>query len=333
MVKRIILAYGAGGIGKSTLIADAAAHVFKTTGKTSRVIGADGGGTEAALAPLGDVAAYWPIDIWEDFGSVFGTMEKACKGWWPTDPYTPGSEILPPFKVVRPCPTCKEHSGAPALGGIAVCASCKKAIPSGVVLPTTIQKINGMENVGLVAFEGLTAFGDLLMRRLRLKNPEGGRFQEDEGYKIAGSGKQHYGDAQNYLAQFQSFTRQIPVDVIMWTALEIRSDEDGKPIYGPKGPGKALTDTCIPWFTDVLHIDSVVQKDARGLSVKNADGQENLIRKMFLSEHFPPDMPTMRFKAKTSAGEDMPTVLEPSMKKFFEEADIAMEKRKKRLLG
>src|SRR3990172_2052644 len=47
----------------------------------------------------------------------------------------------------------------------------------------------------------------------------------------------------------------IPVELVYWTALENRGEEDGKPIYGPKGPGQALTPMCIPWFTDVLHLE------------------------------------------------------------------------------
>lgn len=191
-----------------------------------------------------------------------------------------------------------------------------------------------MEDVGIVVFEGMSAFGDLLLRRLRLRNPEGGRFIEDGDYKIAGLGKQHYGDAQNYIAQFQAFTRQIPAEIVIWTALEIRSDEEGKPIFGPKGPGKALTDACIPWFTDVLHLDLVVEKDpGKPGSKKDENGMEILTRKLFLAEHFPPDFPTHRFKAKTSAGPTMPKVIDCSMIKFFEEHAKAKEERRKSLLG
>jgi hypothetical protein len=179
----------------------------------------------------------------------------------------------------------------------------------------------------------MTAFGDLLMRRLRFKQPEGGRFLEDEGFKIAGGGKQHYMDAQNYLAQFIAMTRQIPVDVIMWTALEIRGDEEGKPIFGPKGPGKALTDQCIPWFTDVLHLDLIAEKGANGMDLKDANGMPLFKRALFLADHTPPDFPTHRFKAKTSAGADMPKVIEPSMSTFFEQAEKAKESQRKRLLG
>lgn len=260
-------------------------------------------------------------------------MDRATKGWWPQDPHTIGSPLLPPVEVIRPCPHCKAHSGAPAVGGIEKCVACGKVIPKGAILPTEMKLINGMENICVVGFEGMTAFGDLLLRRLRKKNPEGGRFIEDGDYKIAGSGKQHYGDAQNYLAEFMSFTRQIPVDVVVWTALEIRSDEEGKPIFGPKGPGKALTDVCGAWFTDVIHLDVEAKKGANGLPAKDAEGRETLERKMFLAEHFPPDFPNVRFKAKTSAGPDMPTVLPPNMKIFFEEAEKAKAKTRERLLG
>jgi hypothetical protein len=165
--------------------------------------------------------------------------------------------------------------------------------------------------VGFYAFEGFTAFGDILMRRLRSVNPEGGRSIIDQGYKISAAGQQHYGDAQTYLAQYVANSKTIPVDLVYWTALENRGEEDGKQVYGPKGPGQALTPLCIPWFTDVVHIDGVAKRD-KGQIMQDANGFEILERKLFLQPHYPPDNKFFLFKAKTSAtlAGAMPSVLE-----------------------
>lgn len=338
--ERNILIYGGGGIGKTTRLAEIAAYVYLTFGLKTRVVGADGGGTTSAFGPLIEegIAEYWPIDQWEEYG-IFNIMDLATKGWWPEDPSEPGSILLPPAIRFKPCSSCGKDSGAKGLGMVPKCSSCGKQFAAGTTLRTVSQPINGMEKVGFVAFEGLTAFGDLLLRRLKKVNSDGGRRIEDKlpdgsSFTISAPGQQHYGDAQSYLAQFVTNCRQIPTKIIAWTALELRGEEDGKPLYGPKGPGKALTSTCIPWFTDVLHLDAVAKRGKMGVVEKDENGQEILDRKLYLAPHFPADAPQFRFAAKTSIpnGGDMPTVIEPDMKVFFVELEKANQKAKARLL-
>lgn len=297
------------------------------------MVGADGGGSEKALAPLGDKVEYWPIDQWDE-KSIFYTLDMATKGYWPEDPKTPNSPLVAPTREWKPCPTCKGDSGAKGLTMVSKCAACNVQFAAGQVLPIRRDPVGAFAQVGMVAFEGLTSFGDLLLRRLRKVDPTGGRSIQDGEYKISSLGMQHYGDAQNYIQQYVANVRLIPVPLVIWTALELRSDDDGKPIYGPALPGKKLTSLCIPWFTDVLHLDGVQQKDARGMLVKDANGMEVFSRKLYLAPHYPADAPQYRFAAKTSApfGGDMPLVIEPDMAQFFGELEKALDKATKKLL-
>lgn len=333
---RNILIYGGGGIGKSTRVAEVAAWMWKKHGKKSRVAGADGGGTTSALQILMDegIVSYWPIDQWDE-KSIFMTLDLATKGYWPEDVNTPNSALIPPCTEMKLCPFCGGDSGAKGLTMTPKCAACGKPFPPGMVLKMIREPKGEFKDVGMVGFEGLTSFGDLLLQRLRKVDPSGGRSLQDGDFKISSAGMQHYGDAQNYIKQYVSNVRLIPVPVVVWTALELKADDDGKPIYGPALPGKKLTALCIPWFTDVLHLDAVAKRDPTGKLMKDGNGQEILERKLFLAPHFPPDAPAQRFAAKTSSphGGEMPLMIDPDMKIFFSELEKAFVKAREKLLG
>jgi len=341
-VKRSILIYAGGGIGKSTRAAEAARWLWKKTGLTTRVVNADGGGTESAFAGLVSkgAAELWDLDTWNE-ASIFQVLDFASKGWWPEDTKVPNSRLLPPYMEWRQCPKCKEDAGGTGFQSPGKCAACGVAFGAGVLLPVQRKPDLNMEKVGCVVFEGLTAFGELLLRRLRTIDSGGGNSITDKAgegkekeFKISSPGMQHYGAAQSYIAQFVSNSRQIGVPLVIWTALELRSDDDGKPLYGPAGPGKKLTATCIPWFTDVLHLDAVA-KMVNSKIVKNETGQEILERQLFLAPHFPADVVGYKFAAKTSApfGGDMPSVIPADMGIFFEELDKAFAKAEAKLEG
>lgn len=325
-----MLLYGQGGIGKSTLLAQAAAYIHKTLGLKTRVVGADGGGTKA-FKPLMDsgIVEYCPIDQWDDT-SIFNVLDFVTKGWWPADALTPNSELLPPMESYRECPKCLGDTGAVGNAVVAKCGACGVALGVGVRLKKKARLINNFETIGLVAFEGLTAFGNTLLNRLRKVDPTGGRSIKDGDFNISALGQQHYGDAQNYLTQYVANTRLIPVSLVLWTALELRGQDDGygKPIYGPALPGKKLTALCVPWFTDVIHVDGVPK--ARGV-----DGVEVIERTLFLAPHFPPDTKPYGFVAKSSAplAGKMPTTIPfgvegNAMATYFKELDSSYEKAK-----
>ncbi len=313
----VMMIYAQGGMGKSTLGAMLAAYEWKTNGKKTRVVNMDGGGTRNAHAALIErgISEVWDLDQWDE-KSLFLTLDLATKGYWPEDGTEPNSPLLAPFSKWKECPSCNKDVGAKGYALPPRCASCGATLAAGTFCRTRTTYANGFENVGAVVFEGFTSFGEALLRRLRSINPEGGRSIEDKGadgssFKVSAPGQQHYGDAQAYLAQYVANSKAIPTGRVMWTALENRGEEDGKAIYGPKGPGQALTITCIPWFTDVIHLDGVA-KTEKGLVVKDASGMEVVERKLFLAPHYPADNKLYLFRAKTSAPltGGMPTVLD-----------------------
>jgi hypothetical protein len=305
----VVMIYGQGGMGKSTLGAQAAAFVYRTTGKKTLVINTDGGGTANAHAPLVSegVSRIWNLDQWEE-KSLFYYLEKASRGFFPRDETEPNSELVAPYKKWRECPHCGGDVGATGFALPRLCAACEKPLAAGSFCRIRATIEPWFEEVGCVIFEGMTSFGDHIMRRLKTANPEGGRSIEDKGadgsvFKISAPGMQHYGDAQSYLAQYIGNSKTIPVPLVIWTALEARGDDEtqGKNLFGPKGPGKQLTGACIPWFTDVLHLDGVAQLDKNGRLVKDGNGMEILDRKLFTQSHFPQDTQLFKFAAKTSA--------------------------------
>lgn len=333
-MKRNQLLYGAGASGKSTRLAEAAEWVWATQKKRTRVVNADGGGTRSAFQHLIDhgVAEVWDIDLWAETRSIFDLLDLATKGWWPTDLDTPGSTLLPSVVENLICPSCGGSLGSRGSGFSTPkqCGTCSANLGAGI-LPSVSRKVNPPD-LGLICYEGLTAFGELMLRRLRSVDSSGGNVIKDGEFKVSSPGQQHYGMAQSYIAQFVSNSRQLPVDLVIWTALELRADDDGKPLYGPALPGKKLTSMCIPWFTDVLHLDAIPKKDAKGL-VKDSNGMEVVERKLFLMPHFPPDNPMYKFAAKTSApmAGKMPVVLDADMKTFYIELEAALKRAKETL--
>lgn len=343
--KNVIMVYGQGGMGKSTLGAQLAAFTFKASGKKTRVVNMDGGGTHNAYGALLErgIAEVWNLDQWDE-KSLFLSLDLATKGWWPEDTQEPNSPLLSPFSKWKECPTCQKDVGAKGYALPPRCASCGTTLAAGTFCRTRTTYANGFDAVGAVVFEGFTSFGEALLRRLRTINPEGGRTINDKAgdgssYTISAPGQQHYGDAQAYLGQFVANTKSIPVERVLWTALENRGEEEGKQIFGPKGPGQALTATCVPWFTDVYHLDGVV-KTEKGLTVKDANGQEIVERKLFLAPHYPPDNKLFLFKAKTSAplGGEMPQTLSfpaegNTMEQVFTLLEEARRRAGERMLG
>lgn len=342
----VMMVYAQGGMGKSTLGAQLAAMLFKQTGKKTRVVNMDGGGTRNAHAGLIEkgISEVWDLDQWDE-KALFLTLNLATQGFWPEDTQEPNSPLLPPFSKWKECPSCGKDVGAKGYALPPKCSSCGATLAAGTFCKTRTTYANGFDAVGAMVFEGFTSFGEALLRRLRSINPEGGRSIEDKnldgtvGFKVAAPGQQHYGDAQAYLAQFVANTKSIPTGVVLWTALENRGEEEGKAVYGPKGPGQALTTTCIPWFTDVIHLDGV-PKMQNGLVVKDANGMEVIERKLFLAPHYPADNKLFLFRAKTSAPVTggLPTIMSfpatgNTMETLFTAITAAKKKAAEDMLG
>lgn len=203
------------------------------------------------------------------------------------------------------------------------------------------------EKIGLVANEGLTSWGQILLDWARDEHAEGRQVGQMEGnklffkdgdMKLGANTPAHYGIGQSYLGTFVARARRLwakGLPNILWTALEQKAELknnsaagfEGKGFaYGPKMPGQAATGQCIPWFTHVLHLDVVSPK-------KQADGSISGERKLFLDQHYADGDPTP-YLAKVNVNPDgkMPKVLEADFGKFFIEMGLAEERALKEAL-
>jgi len=159
---------------------------------------------------------------------------------------------------------------------------------NATMAPTNWEKAN----IGAYAIEGLTSIGDAVMKALRLK---GAKIGESPNYTFVegtetfyGSNMSYYGFIQDVLYEFVNNFGQLPVQYVMWTALESKGEDDQRvATYGPSIAGKKAIAKCIAWFGDCLHHDSVTikKKDKDGKPIKDsetgADILEDKIRVYF----------------------------------------------------
>lgn len=129
-----------------------------------------------------------------------------------------------------------------------------------------VPGVNG--NVGLFAFESMTAFADALMASMAKKAGEnvniGGGANinftvagDGETLKISGSNMSHYGICQSRITEEVWESQKLDASYILWTASVSKDDDQsasGK-VLGPAVAGKALTHEVPRWFQLSFRID------------------------------------------------------------------------------
>lgn len=215
--------YGESGTFKTTSVGQMAKYIYEKTGKTTRLVSGDGGGWDA-IQPLID------LKIIEAYNVVaverpLGVLWNIAKGFWPT---------ISKGKLELTAPT-----------------------------PETWQK------VGAYACEGLTSFGDVIMsdmlRRDDIRLPEQPKdSQVTDGVETwRFSGRSHYGFIQDRLYDFVRQFGMLPVEMVLWTALEGKTQEENttNSIYGPAIKGKASIAKSPAWFGDCIHHESIMRDE------------------------------------------------------------------------
>mgnify|MGYP001611749481 FL=1 len=129
-----------------------------------------------------------------------------------------------------------------------------------------VPGVNG--NIGLFAFESMTAFADALMASMAKKAGEnvniGGGANinftvagDGETLKISGSNMSHYGICQSRITEEVWESQKLDASYILWTASVSKDDDQsasGK-VLGPAVAGKALTHEVPRWFQLSFRID------------------------------------------------------------------------------
>ena len=130
--------------------------------------------------------------------------------------------------------------------------------------------VPGDPNVGMFAFESMTAFADALMTSLAEKAASGTNIGgsgnvsftvsgDGESIKIGGSNMAHYNIVQTRITEEVWSSQKLQAPYIIWTA-SVSKDEDatssGK-VLGPQVVGRALTSEVPRWFGLCFRIDAI----------------------------------------------------------------------------
>jgi len=333
------LFYGATGTHKTSNLGKAALWAMKKYGKPTRLVSADGGGWEP-IQSLVDAGIVIPWQI-RDRKFQIESVDQACQGYWPVDPTDPTSPLIEPFRVTY-SGTCKvcgyemKTNQAPRQQAYP-CVKCKEQKPpvQSMVLITskrTPNPENDLSQVAVVAYEGLTSFGDLMMTHLqRTKaslSQDPSFVWEDGSTSYAGGNMTYYGFVQNRLLEFVMKSNMLPVEKVIWTALEGRGQDDltKAPIYGPSIVGKMATGKAGAWFGAMLHFEACeslgdVEQDP---TLKGGVVAVKSQVRMYLRNHADAFTKVM-FPAKTRApyqyASQLPEYMETDVEKLYNKVD------------
>lgn len=290
--------YGGPGTAKSESCARLVEHVYKTTGKTARVVVGDGSGLtyehleQANIASICDFGTRpWPQD----------TMQKLSSGYWPR----PGTGELVPLGFKLPAPEW----------------------PGGFIWENTL------ENVGVYIFEGMSVAGAYIMGNVQgglaeragrgekigqdspiriiegVVDPRTGKVEGGPGTAFGGNPPSHYNVAQRTILECLQRSKGLPVDYVLWTAHEAdnnaEKDINKESIVGPEVVGKALTGSIQRNFNNTLHCVTVSKKikKADSLTQKQVDDLISEYR-IYTTDHYSANgVTTVKFKACTRGGD------------------------------
>lgn len=131
--------------------------------------------------------------------------------------------------------------------------------------------------VGLIAFESMTAFAEALMTSLAQKAAQGSNVggsgnvslsitDGGETLKIGGANMAHYNISQTRITEEVWKSQRLPADYILWTA-SVSKDEDSvstTKVLGPQVVGRALTAEVPRWFALSFRIDCLPAQQGKG---------------------------------------------------------------------
>lgn len=289
-----LLLMGRSATGKTTLIATLARYVYKRFGKVTHFYANDPGAAGDYLDStinMGIIRVFrmGSRDPDSSLDMAEETIMRAAQGYWPEEFVDVRKGEVPVGVKLRP-PVYAVHSVYCAQGHLVgetvelrgyfkdapVCPTCGLATSAKTVghIERSFRQAKGFEDVGMVAYDGLTEVGSTLMIDLsdrHARGPEmGGLKGEGSGLGgnvvsgdliLGGNNKAHYGFAQSVCERAVKKSITIPFLIAppVWTSLKCLGSEQssGNPIYGPDIPGRAKTAEAPRWFGTVLGTDIV----------------------------------------------------------------------------
>jgi hypothetical protein len=264
LIDTATLLMGPTGSGKTSLIDTFARWLWKKYKKTTLLYSVDPGGVGAgikALVPRG-IVRVWKVG---NRIEVPETLSLATMGYWPAEINPETGEASANVDLVSPvletwtmyCPQghvvaeARYHSllgktakKCPKCGGM-----CQLSTP-GVKVTSRSEVTPGFEDVGAVAYDGLTSMSEWIMEyqeKCGITGKNGvsaaGKVITSGGLKWGSADRPHYGFAQGRAIEWVKNSIKIP---FLWaeplfTCHEMKGDDEAQlSFYGPKLAGKAL---------------------------------------------------------------------------------------------
>lgn len=227
MIARTICLYGATDSGKTAQAGRFARHIYESSGKITRYIGADGGDWLGILRPYVDAGIIEPWSILPLAArkqSVFGAAHRLARGEWPV----------------------------PTADG--------KALTFGLPTDETWRR------VGAYVWDSGTGLAELIEAEMKASpNMTSGKEQTFkyavDGESMSGGSWDHIRATQDTIKRLVIYSGNLPVDRVLWTFGEHGGEEEitRKSIYGPAVVGKASTGKLPKDFGLLLHCETSLQ--------------------------------------------------------------------------
>jgi hypothetical protein len=219
-----MLIYGETQSGKTSLLGAIARAHHKRTGKITRLILLDEGGTSAIEPEVHD-GIIQVLDMVGD-EQVQSNLLWLAKGCWPGECWPKGGKL--------PKDTTNEE---------------------GIPL--------GLDKVGIIAIDSITAVAKSLMQNFLDTGENVASKREEQGITISRASQGNYGDVHKGVLQLISRFYSLPVDKVIYTALESKGEDtvDKSIVLGPMTEGKAITGVVPSRMNRLLHLEIVASPD------------------------------------------------------------------------
>jgi hypothetical protein len=285
------LILGVPGAGKTSLLATFATYLWETYQRVLLLYSWDGGAIPTGVQKLmkQNLIRFWRARTRSAEGLAIETLYLATKGYWPrrinpeTGETSPAVDLVPPVTTqyhVR-CPKSGEALGTlPTIDviGPTFCPACKTLHTARELSVTEdVHRTRGFEDVGGVAFDGLTSMTNEVLTHMDHARGQGqvggeksafGGVVKSGSISLGGTNRADIGFGQSRGQQFVNNSLSIPylVEGPVFTALAFEaSDEGGLPIVGAKLPGRAATDEASSWFGNVAEMGKTRDDAGRDL--------------------------------------------------------------------
>jgi hypothetical protein len=270
------LVLGVSGSGKTSLLATFAEYLWDMHQNILLLYSWDGGAIPTDLQKRihQGLILFWRARTRSAKGLELETLSMATKGYWPKRIDVETGETDPAVPLVGPIQmtyTLRCNQGHP-LKTVAhdslivpmLCPTCKVMITRDQLqIETSSRRTPGFEQVGGVAYDGLSSMTSVVMMDMDWrrgkgliggeKSAFGGTIQSGDEY-FGGNNRADVGFAQTRAQQFVSNTLSIPFlkEGPVFTGLSTEGTDKGLSVVGVDLPGQAALTQAPQWFGNIV---------------------------------------------------------------------------------